>query len=493
MAISLILYLFALLPRLYRYTDTLVYPDEVTWMVKGKELIYALFTRNWYYLSHAWWTNTHDAYAIGLPLIFLNGLFQTIFAGASKYSLHILTDIAASRIPGLLIGPLLLPLIYLFCTRFINRLTGIIAAVAYALSPIAIALDQWIIHDSFLTLFSFLAISSFLNSIKNEKISIIPGFWLSLAFLTKPLGLFPFITWTLIALFNYTNKLHLKLWLINIVSFFVFTSLIWPQSWFTPLTAIPQYLIKQIQLSNTGDPIHNFYLGQATDSPNWTYYLFQIFARTPEMILIFLLLSVALYFRRIKSKPLNIYLLSILAYIVSFLLFISITPLKGGVRYALPVIPWLYIAAAWGIYSFILRLNNLNKIIVLAILAELIMYPLAYKPNYYLYYNNFVGGPQHARKYDLIGLCFGNKKALEYLDKTHIPGTVGIIGCADSGPYHTSRPLTKILDKADLIILETSFIQASTNDHYDLLKFLDNRHPAKDIYENGIKTAIIYR
>ena len=488
-SLCLLLYLVALLPRLLHLSGTTVYPDEITWMVKGKEFIYALGHLNLNYFSNAWWQNTHDAYAIGIPLVFVNGLSHVLFAGAGKFSLHLFSDIIASRLPGVFIGPLTIPLIYLFGRRFTGKSIGIIAALAYAGSPIAMGLDLWVIHDSFLTLFSFLGIYSFLVAGKTSKHSFLPGFWLALAFLTKPLGLLVVVPWLVLFLIKPNKQFYLSLIFRNFISFWVATLVLWPASWLSPLTAVPGYLFRQIFLVQSGDPIHNFYLGVQSDNPSWSYYGFQFFARTPEIVIIGLIIAVIIFSTRLfikKTKNRESYFLPIFYYSLAFLLVITVSHLKGGVRYALPLLPWFYLASAWGFTEMIKE----RKILISAYLL-LSIYPVLLYTSPYLYYNQFVGGPAAARKFDLVGLCFGNQAALSYMDSRGITGSVGVIGCSASAAYHTNRSVVLDLSKADYLIVETAFTQ--TYDHHGLLKNLIGKNEIQKIYEDGVQTAAIYR
>lgn len=489
LGLCLILYFVTLLPRLFLLSGTTVYPDEITWMVKGKEFIYALGHFNLDYFANAWWQNTHDAYAIGIPLVFVNGLSHVLFAGAGKFSLHLFSDIIASRLPGVFIGPLTIPLIYLFGRKFIGKSVGIIAALTYALSPIAMGLDLWVIHDSFLTLFSFLGIYSFLVAGKDSRYPLLPGIWLALAFLTKPLGLLVVVPWFVIFLHRPNKRFYFTLIIQNLATFWFATLVLWPASWLSPLTAVPGYLFRQIFLVQSGDPIHNFYLGVQSDNPSWSYYGFQFFARTPEIVVIGFVIAAIIFITRFfigKTKFRKSNLLPLFCYSSIFLLVITLSHLKGGVRYALPLLPWFYLASAWGFTQIIKG----KKILISAYLL-LSIYPAFLYHSPYLYYNQFVGGPALARKFDLVGLCFGNQAALTYLDSQGINGSVGVIGCSASAAYHTKRPVVSDLSKADLLIVETAFTQ--TYDHHGLLKNLIGRSEIQKIYEDGVQTATIYR
>lgn len=480
--IILCLYFIGFFFRIYQLERTGIYPDEITWMVKGKEAIYALGKGNLsYYQNQAWWNDTEDGYAISWPMVITNGLSHVTLAGTGKYSLHLFSDLYASRLPLILIGPLTAVAIYLFGRKFIRDDLAAFIALLYTLNPLTIALDRWLLNDSYLTLFSFLSITSYLSASSSKKTTILPGIWLSLSFLTKPQGLLPVASWLVVWLLT-RSKFNLRLLLANLASFFVLTTLIWPQSWFDPIFAIPTYLFNQFNLANHGDPIPNFYFG-ATSNPHWSYYLFQIFTRVPEPILILLVL---------KKPKLNWrYLLPILSYFLINLVFLSIVAVKGGFRYNLPLLPWIYLAAGFSLQLVILKSNLLARLAIFGILAISILVGLTYHPNYYLYYNQFIGGPKVAQKYDLVGLCLGSDEALRYLDREQIEGVVGIIGCQDTGPYNTARTLTKDWSAAEILILESSYAQQYPN--RPEVTRLTSRQPIYTVIQAGVVTARVYR
>lgn len=475
---KIILYLTLLLVglffRLYQLRQNSVYPDEITWMVKGKESFYALTKFNLDYFRHAWWNDTAETYAIGWPLVLLNGTTHVLLAGESKFSLHLFSDIVASRLPLALIGSFTAVVIFWFAQKRLKTSIAFFVALAYTLSPITIALDRWIIHDSFLTLFSFLSLAIYLTAFESKKNSFLPGIFLSLAFLTKPHGVLPALSWFILLLFD---RRSLKLFIANTLSFLITTLIVWPQSWFSPLISIPEYFYRQFTLASTGRPIPNYFFGP-TKNPHWSYFIFQLLFRTPEIILG--LAVVGLIYLNKKSSV----FLAALSFLFIFFLSISIVATKGGIRYALPILPWVYLSAGYGLKRISSRLFQI------ILLIPIIALPFIYHPDYYLYYNYLIGGPKNAQKYDLVGLCLGSKSALEYLDKNKIDGLTGIIGCYDTGPYHSARPQTKNWSAADILILEQAYAQQYP--HRSEVEALKNKQLIHTIYEHGVLTARIY-
>jgi len=487
--LSIILYLFTAIIRLYQLNLTAVYPDEITWMVKGKEFLYSIAKRNLEYFHGAWWNSTKDSYAIGIPVIVPSGLMYTSLAGSGKYSLKILPDIIASRLPIVFIGSLTAVLIFLFGLNYFTPAVSLITGLLYAINPITISLDRWILNDSFLTLFSFLSITSFYKSYNKSKSVLLPGVFLGLAFLVKPNGLLPFVAWLIFLLFGKNRRFTFKLIILNVVSFLFIVGALWPQVWISGPFAIIEYLSRQSRLVNSGDPIPNYFFGHATLNPNPMYYFFQLFTRLPEIIVILFISSAIFYFKRSRPNKTNILIPSVIIYSGIFLLLVSFSSVKGGVRYVLPLFPWIYLSCGWVINNIDISKYQYKEFVKFVIIT-LSCLPLLYFPNYYLYYNSFINGPKTASKFDLFGLCFGSKEALEYLDANHINGLTSVIGCADTAPYHSGRPLTKKLSDASIIIIENSFVQQHPDSSF--LKFVNNKKLIQEITQQGVVTARIY-
>lgn len=474
-----LIFLFTFTIRLIGIDKLAVYPDEITWMVKGKEALYALKALNLEYFRHGWWNSLTDTYAIGWPMVILGGLFHIIFAGAGKFSLHLLPDILSVRLPEIFISSFIPSILFYYASVFIKQEVALFAAVALSLSPISLGVDRWFIHDSFLSLFFLLSLGSYLKAHKEKKISILPGIWLALAALTKPLGIIPLIGWLI--LFNR------KLFIANLISCAVLIQLIWPQSWIEPIVAYPNYLLRQLTLVNTGDPIPNFYFGVSSNSPHWSYYFYELLIRTPELILISFFLGFVLLISKLKNKL----VLSVLIPISICLYLLSTSSVKGGIRYLVFALPLIYLISAQAIYLFLKKIKTHRPLVYLLLLIHLGLVAYSFYPDYYLYYNALSGGGEKQKKYILISLCYGNRSALEYLDQNKYQGPAFIFGCQDSGFYHTSRKLTKTFKDAKYLIVESSFVQQHP-DNQQLLQTL-NFYKLIDLRQKGIVTASIYQ
>lgn len=486
------IYLLTLIFRLYSLSSSSIHMDEVIWMVNGKEFFYALLHHNFQYFQHAWWNNPNETYAIGIPAVLSSGISQFFLAGAGKFSLHLFSDIVASRLPIAIIASFLPPMMFLFLARLGNPIVGLVAALTYALNPASLNLDRWLLHDSFLNLFSFLAIVAFINATEKKKNSILPGIWMAVAFLSKPHGLLVLIPWALIYLSKKTKTTFTLLWS-NLISFLISIVILWPESWTHPIYSIYLYMFRQLSFAQTG--FVYFFMGKVTADQGPFYYLFEILVKTPELILIGLIVSLCLIVRSSKNIPskLRAYVWPVSAYLISFLILISLSIAKPGIRYALPLFPWIYIFSGFGLVWLYNRLTPVwAKAILIIISLISIINPLSYFPEYQMYYNSFLGGATGAQKFDRVSVCVGHKKALEYLDTHNISGTVYIYGCQDSALYESPRSFTRDYKQADLFIVE-GYLEQTYPDDIKLQYITQNSNLIFAVNQYGVTTAKVYQ
>ena len=491
--IYIFLFILAATLRLLVMAKAPIYDDEITWMVRGKETIYALIHHNLTYFKYAWWTDTTETQAISLPLVFLNGGFHVLLAGAGKYSLHLFSDIIASRLPIVIFSSLFPLLIYYYGSSFFTKRIALLGAVLYALNPIAINIDTWVLNDSLLTLFTFLSVAVFYKSAKKGKNTIFPGFFLSLSLLTKPLGILPITFWIIYFLINNRTLKVLKLILYNLAFAFILVTVLWPQSWINPIFSLPEYIYRQANLVQTNLAV--YYWGKVTFDPGWSYYLFQFFTRMPEGVIlgfIFYLVFFILNLRKNKDGiKNNSFIIPIFVYLALFLLCLNLSAQKLGIRYALPMLPWLILFAASGLWGVLNKFKGLVfKRIYIFVMAVTLIYPIFFWPDYYLFYNYLIGGPKGAQKYDMVGLCASSRPAIEYLNSIKYGGKIYVAGCQSSAYYYTNIPIVNDFKEANVVVLETYF--QKQHPEREVFEFLKDKPVWKSFEKHGAVIAEIY-
>lgn len=485
------LFLLTLLPRLYKLSETPLYPDEITWMVRAKETALAIRTLNLDYFSDVWWDIKSDTESIAIPLTTTVG-FPIIYLGKGQsiLSYNLFQDYIAGRATVIILTSIFIVVYYLFAQKYFNKKVALLSSILLSLDPIFIANSKLIMNDMFLAFFMFFSISSYIL-IKNERLSVLlASMGLAASFLTKPQGILLLPIFFLQIFINHKRKKsELRKFVITFLLFFAFVSLFWPASWSNPIFAIPEYLLRQTMLIGKG--INNYFLGNITNNPPFYYYLFQLLTRLPP----FIILGFIFYpfvFTKDKSKIKSS--LTIAVFISIFLGVVSLSPKKLGVRYILPLWPWIYLFATKTILLFINKFKHSFFRIVL--LASVIIYSLIlaihYFPYHDLYYNVFIGGTTNAQKYNLVGLCSGSKASVDYISKCYPEvSKIAVLGCGRTTiPYYYPHPINNDWRKENVLIIENHYLQLE-NDK-EVLEFYNNNKPTHTIIVKGAKLAHIY-
>jgi len=455
-----LLFLLTLLPRLYKLGETPLYPDEITWMVRAKETALALRTLNLDYFADAWWNIRGDTESIAIPLTVSAG-FPIIYLGKgqSVLSYNLLQDYIAGRAVVIIASSIFIVVYYLFAQKYFDKKVALLSSVLLSLDPIFLANSKLIMNDILLTIFIFFSISSY-GLIKKERLS---AFLASLgavgAFLTKPQGILVLPVFFLQIFINHKEKKReLKKFIITSLLFLVFVSLFWPASWSNPILAIAEYLLRQRTLISGG--INNYFLGEITNNPPFYYYLFQLLTRLPPLVVLgFIFYPLVLAKNRSETKP----LLMVILFVFLFLGVVSFSPKKLGVRYILPLWPWIYLFAGKTILSFVNKIKY--SFFQMALLSSVIIYSLIltiyFFPYHDLYYNFFIGGTANAQKYDLVGLCSGSKAAVDLISKWYPEvREIAVLGCGRTTiAYYYPHPVNNDWRKEKVLIIENYYLQ----------------------------------
>lgn len=501
----LILLSISIAPRLYRLPDSEIYPDEVTWTVRSKEVFNHLRGGNFsYFFKDAWWDKKNDTEAIALPLTFLGGLGLRLFGQVvSDHSFKILSDIDSVRLPVAVLSALFSLVFFYYLQKIIDSKIAFIVALFLALDPMMLALSRWALNDALLTIFSTLSLISYIANIKEKKITPFPGIFLALAFLTKPIGILPIIGWIIATLLTPQYRKRVQGLIINLLVAIVLIYLCWPAMYTNPFYIV-DYLVRQFQLTQINmaqadNHFETYFLGKVTNNPPFYYYLFLMAIRIPSLVIIGLLISIFLMSVktiRLRSTKKILFEYStwipIIIYTIIFYLAIEIPSKKSGIRYALPLFPWIYLAS---IYAWYKLFKPFNKILIAFTMIGLFSYLytiVEYTPQFYWYYNNLIGGPKNAQNYELPNLCLGAKGASKFINNYPDTMKVTYLGCNGSiFSYYTRKQFTtNWKEPSDLVVLEDDSQRLSPNQ--DFVRYLNSRQPLVIISEKGIDVAKIY-
>lgn len=478
--------------RLYGLSEHSLFADEITWMAKGKEYFFALKQTNLNYFNNGPWLDKSTTWPIALPMSLLSGIMLVFFApGQSSRSVGILNDITAGRIPPAIIGALFIPIFYLLISRYVSKKIAMISALLLALDPVSLGLSRWVSQDLMLMVTSFLGLILFLEN-KSVLSLIISPFFTSMAILTKPQGGVVVISLLIFALMARKKELakFAKWFLITTI----FTVISFPFLWNNPFKLV-LYLETQLRAISTVQPPVNF-LGQVTTTPAWCYYLITLPFHLPETVLLGALAGIIIAFIAFRKRKLKLSPFVKISFIYSllFLIIISWSSQKLGIRYAFPVWPYLYLLSAFGLVKLAEFLGKKwQKIYWLVVFIFPILAVVKFYPSYYLYYNHFIS-PQQYQKLESVGFCDGIKPAMEYLNpKLHEGIKIMFYDCNFSANYYTGYTLNHVYavnDQPEYIVMETYSSQKNPLLEPSLKDY--GYRPIKEINFRGLLLARIY-
>lgn len=484
-----LLFAVSLIPRAYQLESTEIFPDEITWTARSRESFLALKTGNPYYFKDGWWKTNSDTEAINLPTTIISGasIFFLAKNQPTHYSLNLFPDYIAARIPIVIINSLFIVLFY-FISRKVthNQTAAFLGSFMLALDPIYLGLSRWVLSDTLLAVWIFLSLSSYLFVKKNAFSILLAASFLSLAFLTKPTAILLLVVFLVYCVSNKLAYSPLK-YLITLLVFTLLTHLLWLGTTGVIGWEILEYLLRQSQLAQK--PFTTFFVGEITTNPPFYYYIYQLVVRLPLLALVGLVGFVLHKKLKLPSKKI---VLSILLFIFLYLLAMSLSTKKLGIRYVFPVIPWLYLFASLPLATIATKLNKKVKLLYFLLIGvyELSM-AIHYFPNYSLYYNQLIGGPANAQKYDLPGLCMGARDSVFFLEKNYSARSVAYMGCAKTViPYYSGVSITTNWEKERFVIIEESFRILSPDEPAVL--YFSNQEPVHINSWRGIVLARVY-
>ncbi|MFH1664884.1 MAG: phospholipid carrier-dependent glycosyltransferase, partial [Candidatus Omnitrophota bacterium] len=138
-----------------------------------------------------------------------------------------------------------------------------------------------------------------------------------------------------------------------------------------------------------------FFMGKwSEDTGSPLYYLVAMAIKTPIPLILFFA-SGAVFALRGKYRVMTLFLL-FTSFI--FVLCASMSNLQLGLRYILPVYPFIFIVSAIGADSLLERKRYINAVTGL-LMAWYFLSGLLIWPDYLSYFNEFIGGPANGYKY----------------------------------------------------------------------------------------------
>lgn len=205
----------------------------------------------------------------------------------------------------------------------------------------------------------------------------------------------------------------------------------------------------------------NFFMGKWSEKGWWYYLPFAFLVKTPlalSVFLLFLLFSYAFKKERLKVDELFL----IIPILLLFFVFAFLSNLNIGIRYLLPLFPFLFI-----LISKILQEGSKVghiKIILIILLAGWYAYSsLSVFPHYLSHFNELVGGPKNGYKYLIdSNIDWGQdlKGLKKYMDKQGIKHIkLGYFGSVDPEIYGISYEIPRAHPERGVYAISASYLQ----------------------------------
>ena len=327
----------------------------------------------------------------------------------------------SSRTMILLIALLSGLFIYLWSNSIYGKKGALLSLFLFTFSPNLLAHSHLTTPDMTLTTFFFISCFYYWKNIDTQKrkYAVIGGFFFGLALMSK---------FTSVLLFP-VLFLNLCLYRVNGKKINFLDNTIYLGTGLFILFAgygfnITPYLQGvTFQLEHAGNGHSSFLMGEYSLSGWWYYYIVAFLIKTPVPTLILLFsISVFTFVKFNLKKSINEYCLMFPIFFI--LLFFSIMHQSIGLRYILPVYPFIFVLA--GKITQVKAVKIKEKIVMLLLMAWYISGTLGMGNHYLAYFNEFVHGPENGYKYlidsnldwgqDLPGL----KKFMDERDIKHI-------------------------------------------------------------------------
>jgi 4-amino-4-deoxy-L-arabinose transferase-like glycosyltransferase len=297
-----------------------------------------------------------------------------------------------SRLMIIALGLLLGFFVYLFSSKLYGWKGGIVSLFFFAFCPNMLAHAGLITTDMTITVFFFITIYYFRMCLieTSYKNSILAGISLGLALLSKftALLLFP-IEVVLLMIFLMKEGTFPYRYICIPICCAVFILLI---GYGFDITPYIQGIVSQYSHASHGHP--SFLMGEHSTKGWWYYFIFAFLIKTPVAMLLLFITALFLFFINTMKKIVRMDDLFLLIPIFAVFVFFSINHQSIGLRYILPVYPFIFVLAG-GIVVQFKKIQYLSYILI----AWYALSSVSIYPDYLAYFNEIVGGPKNGYRY----------------------------------------------------------------------------------------------
>jgi hypothetical protein len=317
-----------------------------------------------------------------------------------------------ARLPVVLVAMLLVVGVYLLGRDLYGPAAGLLAATLCAFDPNILAHGRLATTDLGLTCFVLLAVWAYRRLMREPRLAhaLAAAVLLALALLTKFSALFLLALYPLWALalpalphgvavpagalqrWAGRPRLRRTAWSVAVTGAVVGVALLLVPLGYLEPGRVDRYFADFLMVNVNVEPQYlTYFHGRFYDHHLWYYFLAAVLLKTPLALLI--LLGLRLWSNRVGPREPWADRLLLFAPVAIWLLVISWRAYQIGLRYVLPIYPFLFVYAAGAIAAPRLRRRD-ARLAVAGLVGWLVLSSLRAYPDYLPYFNELAGGPE---------------------------------------------------------------------------------------------------
>ena len=316
---------------------------------------------------------------------------QTLLSSPENRGDRLLT---LSRLMMVFVAIILGWFVYLWAYKLYGSSGAISAIILYAFCPNILANARLITPDIVITAFSFITLYFFWKLLKDDRVmdAALGGIALGLALLSKYTGVL--IVPICIALAAVYLWKYRSLPLRNCLIFGALGFVVLLLGYRFNLEPYFTGIAFQQQHAHMGH--HGFLLGEYSKNGWWNYFLVAFVLKTPIAGMLLLVSAFFIYLWNIRKNG-GFEELFLLVPATVIFVFFSVSSLSIGLRYILPVYPFLFVFSAGVVKTFLSR--KFLAVVYGVLIAWYIGASLYIHHHYLAYFNELAGGPNNGYRY----------------------------------------------------------------------------------------------
>lgn len=219
----------------------------------------------------------------------------------------------------------------------------------------------------------------------------------------------------------------------------------------------------QFAQSSGGDPFYiGYLLGEHSMSGWWYYYIVAFLVKNPVSVLIILCLTIIAWLEiKIVKNDLTTFLCIFFPVLFYFTYFSFFTNIPIGIRYLLPVFPFLFLSSGFLMHESIIKFKSVKYILSFLVISYMISSIIAF-PHYLSYFNFAAGGSKNGDRWLIdSNLDWGQSlpDLKKYMDKNHIDKIkLGYFGRVDPTIYGIKYSLAEKEPSEGIYAISINFL-----------------------------------